>query len=68
MNTDVFGHATVDAVSAQYISQMNHQVAPSLEEAIFAFSQAFSECKGNRGPSHEEYLLVANKNSKSGRW
>ncbi|KAF2452117.1 putative cytochrome P450 [Karstenula rhodostoma CBS 690.94] len=45
MDVDIFGHATVDAVSAQYISRMNHQVAPSLNEASFAFSQAFSECK-----------------------
>jgi hypothetical protein len=56
MNTDVFGHATVDAVSAQYISRMNYQVAPSLNEASFAFSQAFSECRGNWNFFHEKHL------------
>lgn len=46
MNTDVFGHATVDAVSAQYISRMNHQIAPSLDEANVAFNEAFEDFPG----------------------
>ncbi|KAI8630064.1 putative cytochrome P450 [Xylariaceae sp. FL1651] len=47
LDYDIFGHATIDAIKAQYIAKIGQQIGPASNEASYAFIKHFGRYQGS---------------------
>lgn len=46
LDYDIFAHATIDAIKAQYIAKIGQQIGPASNEASYAFIKHFGGYQG----------------------
>lgn len=58
LDYDIFAHATIDAIKAQYIARIGQQIGPAANEASYAFIKHFGRYEGMKTDPKPGFLLI----------
>ncbi len=62
LDYDIFAHATIDAIKAQYIARIGQQIGPASNEASYAFNKHFGRYQGMKIASPPRPFVSVLKN------